>query len=124
MIKTQEEVERFIEEVHRRLRESTKNIYIVLKHTVEDKTHNFMNEYNLTDEMICEELLKLNITNYSKTEQDIDDRFRGGFWFFGQMFEVPDTRESLEIYIKIKLKKRVICMSFHPKEWKINYPYL
>lgn len=125
MVKSVQEVEEFIKEIHRLLRESPKNLHIVVKHTVEDKTHNFMNEYNLTDEMVCDELLKLCTINYSKTEPDNDERFKEEHcWFLGQMYKVPGMKNYMEIYIKIKLRKRVLCLSFHPKEFDIRYPYL
>lgn len=37
----------------------------------------------------------------------------------------PSGPEScVEVYIKLKFNGRVICMSFHEKEFEISYPYL
>ncbi|HEY5533388.1 MAG TPA: hypothetical protein VIL99_00400 [Ignavibacteria bacterium] len=48
-----------------------------------------------------------------------DNIYKGNYWEFGV------TIKNMEIYIKInigQMNKRVICISFHEAEFKINYP--
>ena len=81
-----------------------------------------MRQYNITSRIVYEELLKLDITNYSHTDYDDNPRFKGEtVWFFGQMFG------DIEVYIKLKIRDRkrtVVCLSFHEKEYHLHYPYL
>lgn len=80
-----------------------------------------MIQYGITETQIREELRKLDISNYSYTDNDTDPRFASEQnWVFGQMFD-----NMIEVYIKIKVRRRkVICLSFHEKEWDLHYPYL
>ncbi len=92
-----------------------------IKHLDEDKTFQFQAEYNLTSKDICNELLRLDITNYSYTDYDDNPRFENEkVWIFGQMF----WKE--EVYIKLKIRQggKVVCLLFHKKEYGLDYPYL
>jgi len=95
------------------------SLYIVKETKPDDKTYKFMVEHNITRRVIYEELLKLDITNYSYTDYDDNPRFTGEqIWVFGQMFG------TYEVYIKLKLRGKVVCLSFHEKEFDLKYPYL
>lgn len=83
-----------------------------------------MNEYGFTNDLICEQLLDLSLLNYSKTDNDDNPHKKGEVWFFGKILKPPTTSKYLEIYIKLKLQRKVVCISFHPKEFDIIYPYL
>jgi len=87
MTKTIKEVDDFLNEVHKRLKTSKDNLYIVRKKG-KDKTDEFRSMYNISSDIVCEEILK-----------------------------------NEEIYIKLKLRNNVVCMSFHPKEFDLKYPY-
>lgn len=118
MICSKDVVEEFLKEVNFRLNESEKNFY---KHKSR-KTLSFQAEYNITDNQIIEEIKKLDISNYSKTENDNNPKWaHEKMWFFGQMFKTDNS--YIEVYIKLKLRNKVICFSFHPKEYDIHYPY-
>lgn len=122
-IKCENEVDKFLEEIKNRLNESFNNLKIIKRTKSEDKTTNFMIQYGLNNKMICEELLKLDITNYSYTDKDHDTNRKGEVWFFGQIF-ITDKRLPLKVYIKLKLNSKVICLSFHEQEHELRYPYL
>lgn len=117
------EVENFLSRVFYILRESDKGLYIVKRTNSEDKTGNFMIETGLTNDMICEELLNLTIQNYSYTDTDRDPNRKGEVWLFGKFLKPPLSEESTEIYIKLKLQGRVVCLSFHPSEFPLSYQY-
>ncbi|MGD0621471.1 MAG: hypothetical protein ABSA82_03260 [Thermacetogeniaceae bacterium] len=96
------------------------NLDIILKANLdEDKTFQFRVEHNLVSSDILEELIKLDITNYAYTDYDDDPRFLNEIvWIFGQMFL------DEEVYIKLKIRSKVVCLSFHEKERDLVYPYL
>jgi len=118
MICNKDEVNYFLKEVHGKLNESEKNFY---KHKSK-KTDNFQTEFGITDNQIIEEIKKLDVSNYSKTEYDDNPKWtHEKMWIFGQMFKTDNN--YIEVYIKLKMRKNVICFSFHPKEFDIHYPY-
>ncbi|QSQ10592.1 hypothetical protein H0A61_03002 [Koleobacter methoxysyntrophicus] len=45
-------------------------LYIVKKNKKGDRTHEFMSIYNIDSKIVYEELLKLDISNYSYTDYD------------------------------------------------------
>lgn len=62
----------------------------------------------------------LRVGDYS--EGPLDDRLYGmaSMWVFGKMYK------NVEIYIKISMGmpgSQVICISFHPAEYPIRYPF-
>ena len=120
--KTKEEVEAFLQNVHTILTENIENLIIIERSTKEDKTYSFRAEYGITSKYICEKLLELNLSNYSFTDEDRDTSKPGEIWVFGQMFQIKE-KNYLKIYIKLKLREKVICLSFHPKEFDLRYPY-
>ncbi len=118
---SEEEVMKFLSDMTSILNNGNENtsLYIVKENNPGDKTNKFMIEYNVTRKIIYQELLKLDITNYSYTDYDDNPKFKGEMiWVFGQMFG------SIEVYIKLKLRQKVICLSFHEKEYDLQYPYL
>lgn len=124
-IKSEEDVKKFIENLHKIISSSYRNLTIIRRTLSEDKTYNFMVEYGITSDMICEQLLQLDITNYSYTDKERDKtRQPENVWIFGQILQVDDSKVIIEVYIKLKLRNNVICLSFHPKEDEIQYPYL
>lgn len=117
------EVEDFLSGVFSILNESPKSLYIVKRTNSEDKTGNFQIKTGLTNDMICEEILTLNVKNYSYTDTDRDLKRKGELWLFGKVLKPPRINESTEVYIKLKLQGRVVCLSFHPSEFDMKYPY-
>ncbi len=95
------------------LGESPKGLYIVKRTNSEDKTGNFMIENGLTNDIICEVLLTLTLKDYSYTDTDRDPNRKGEVWLFGKVLKPPLINNETEIYIKLKLQGRVVCLSFH-----------
>ncbi len=116
---TEDEVNEFLNELKRIL--CTGKVTIVKEHCIGDKTNEFMIVNNITRRIVVDELLKLDILNYAYTDYDNNPIFSDELvWIFGQMYN------SYEVYIKLKIRpnSRVICLSFHEKEFDLRYPYL
>lgn len=123
MTKSIEEVKGFLYEVHKRLNKSKDNLYILRKKG-KDKTNEFRIMYNISSEMVCGEVLKLDISNYSYTDYDDNPKWPNEeVWIFGQILSIPGVLSYEEMYIKLKIRNNVVCMSFHPKEFDLKYPY-
>ncbi|MGB9781867.1 MAG: hypothetical protein ACPLSY_04040 [Moorellaceae bacterium] len=117
----EDEVEEFLSNIKRLLASGNwlENLVIVKENKKGDKTHRFMSEKNITRRMVAQELLRLDITNYSHTDYDDNPKFQGELvWIFGTVYG------SEEIYIKLKIREKVICLSFHEADYDLNYPYL
>lgn len=103
------------------------NLIIVKEQKADDKTFKFIVKYlgKNYKQIIFEELLNIDITNYCYTTFDDNPFFnKETFWIFGKMFG-DNFLNMIEVYIKIKIKhNNVICMSFHEKEYDLKYPYL
>jgi len=54
---------------------------------------------------------------------DDNKKIGGVLFMFGQFILPPIVDAPLEVYIKLKIKKRVVCMSFHDAEFPLDYPY-
>lgn len=123
-IKTRDEVNDFLQSLKNILQSNSNSLYIVKKNTSKsDKTAAFMNEHNIKSADVIKELLLLDVTNYAYTDDDHSPYFQGEVWVFGSYItSIPHCRE--ELYIKLKLKGRVVCLSFHPAEISLEYPYL
>jgi len=117
-----ENVEMFLLQVKELLSDS-RNLYIVQKTDVFDKTRQFRERYGINHEMVCSEICKLDISNYSYTDMDDNKKIGGVLFMFGQFILPPIVDAPLEVYIKLKIKKRVVCMSFHDAEFPLDYPY-
>ncbi|WP_053954681.1 type II toxin-antitoxin system MqsR family toxin [Inediibacterium massiliense] len=122
-IEDPESVEAFLVEMKNRIQDSYENVKIIKRMRSEDKTFNFQVQYGLTHEIICKELLKLDISNYCYTDNDYDSKRGGVVWIFGQTLIYPGIYSYPEVYIKLKLNSKVICLSFHEKEYPLEYPY-
>lgn len=122
-IASEDEVKEYINNMCQRLNETLKNLVIPTRIKNEDKTAIFMAKYGLSDEDVCKELLELDIINYSYTDEDHDKDRKEEVWIFGKMMEI-EPRYYVEVYIKVILRRKVICLSFHPKEYDLTYPYL
>lgn len=115
---TQDEVQTFLRSMKIKL-SCPDGLVIVKEHKRGDKTNNFMILKGLTRASIIEELMKLDILNYSYTDYDNHPWFKDEeVWIFGQMYD------GVEVYIKLKLREKVVCLSFHEKEYNLKYPYL
>ena len=75
-----------------------------------------MVELGLKHNDVADILLGLKEVNYSETVDDLD-RHGKYLWVFGTIYD------GCELYIKISLREKVVCVSFHPKEKDILYPY-
>lgn len=98
-------------------------LYIVEKFSKEDKTAAFRSKYGLTHDMVVEELLKLDCTNYCYQDNDDNSKFNGEVWIFGQYLLPPLVDKPVLVYIKLKLKSKVVCLSFHEAEYEMHFPY-
>jgi hypothetical protein len=121
---SKEEVEQFLADMKKVSTGDTweKILYIPKETKDGDKTHAFMVAHDIDGLVVFEELLKLDVTNYSKTDYDEHPAFKNEIvWFFGQIFMME------EVYIKVKIRKYrnlVVCLSFHEPEFDLGYPYL
>lgn len=67
-------------------------------------------------------ILSIALENYSSGPHP-DDYHTGNYWIFGKDFV------NIEIYIKLKIvsfnngNERAICLSFHPSEKSLKYPF-
>ena len=75
----------------------------------------------ITEKIRKKELLSLNVLNYSSGPTSDEDH-PGEVWIFGK------TVRSKEVYIKLKISQqsrfnKAICISFHPAERPLDYPF-
>ncbi len=78
-------------------------------------------ELDYSAEDVVEELLKLDVSNYSHSLLDIKNNNPPHLHVFGRIIK------EKEIYIKLKVRisneEKIICISFHYPEHTMNYPY-
>ena len=118
------EVAQFLEEMQTLLKVDRGKLYIVPRK--DHKNQDFMVKHNLKHDDVVARLLKLDVSNYAYTDVDRDSGRGGEVWIFGQALysslEYFDAK--VVIYIKLKLERGVVCLSFHEAEAKLKYPYL
>ena len=83
-----------------------------------NKTLDYMAKTGLTQKDIEQVICKLQVSNYSYTDDDVNTRFEGEqVWLFGINETIIDQDEDL--YIKLKIRtingKHLLIMSFHPE---------
>ena len=98
-------------------------LYIVEKFSKDDKTAAFRSKYGITHDMVVEELLNLDCSNYCCTDIDDNPAFTGEVCIFGQYLQPPLVELPVLVYIKLKLKSRLVCLSFHEAEYEMHFPY-
>lgn len=96
-----------------------------------NKTRRYMDETGIKKKDILEVIRELSVENYSSTQDDINNYFKGEqVWMFGITKNLVDCDEK--IYIKLKIRKigneQLLIMSFHPEEPKnkndkLDFPY-
>ncbi|MDW7650369.1 MAG: type II toxin-antitoxin system MqsR family toxin [Bacillota bacterium] len=80
------------------------------------KNQNCMVELGLRHMDVAGILQSLTVRNYSETVED--EKFPGTVLrVFGYSYE------GHELYIKLALRKKVVCVSIHEKEYDMIYPY-
>ena len=121
-IDSKEDVDSFLQQVKELLNDPN-NLSIVQKTGSRDKTREFREKYGINHQMVCDEILGLDISNYSYTDNDDNKAIGGKFLIFGQFILPPIVDKPLVVYIKLKLRGRVVCMSFHEGEFLLQYPY-
>lgn len=76
-------------------------------------------EYDLFD--VVEKLKELSINEYSETLLDKNNSSPPLLYVFGKNIN------NQQVYIKLKIKntnhKKILCVSFHYAEYKMNFPY-
>lgn len=120
---SQDEVERFLAKMKNLLQDPTELIIVKKTENKEDKTMAFQAKYNLKARDVLDNLLQLDSTNYSCTDNDYDTEKGGEIWIFGQILMSPLVNPDVHIYIKLKLRQNVVCLSFHEAEFELQYPY-
>lgn len=109
------EVVQFIFDIRAKLMlDKLNNLYIVPR--ADRKNQLCMLNLGLRHNDVADILSQLETENYSET---VDDTDRPGkyLWVFGFIYD------GNELYIKISLREKVVCVSFHIKEHVITYPY-
>lgn len=100
-------------------------------HDKVNKTLIYMAETGIEQKDIEKVICELEVSNYSYTADDYNEKFEGEqFWFFGITKNMVDKDEDL--YIKLKIRSInddiLLIMSFHPEEpsdksKKLKFPY-
>lgn len=86
------------------------------------KNYDSMIALGITERMRDEFILSLAVENYSSGPM-MDEYKPGNIWVFGKELD------STEIYIKLKIvtdnhgNEMALCMSFHPSEYRMKYPF-
>ncbi len=119
---SEEDVGNFLQKV-RELLTDPNNLSIVQKTGIRDKTREFREKYGINHQMVCDEISRLDVSNYSYTDNDHNKEIGGEFLIFGQFILPPIVDKPVQVYIKLKIRGRVVCMSFHEAEFPLNYPY-
>ena len=117
-------ITQLLENIHERLRSDSDNLIIVKKTSTFDKTTAFMIKHGLSHQAVCDELLRLDATNYSYTANDYDPAFGGDVYIYGQTMTPSMVASVITVYIKLKVRGKVVCLSFHEAEERLSYPYL
>lgn len=117
----------FLNELHQILEDEEfsveKNFLLIrsYKDKKEYSTPYTMVSLNYDDVDIIDRLKELSLENYSETLFDKDDDNPPLLFVFGKNIE------GKEVYIKLKIKKttskRILCISFHFAQYKMEYPY-
>lgn len=86
------------------------------------KNINTLIELGITNRQRDEVILSVSMEDYSSGP--IRDQYHPGhYWVFGKKVELN------EIYIKLKIvtfnhgNERAVCISFHPSEYPLRYPF-
>lgn len=119
MPQSKEAVNDFLEDMHHALN-------VELRIIPRPINKDFMIQYGLIESDVKKILLKLTCSNYSVTDLDQDSQFDGEVWIFGKALydSMEFFKESVIIYIKLKIKDGVVCLSLHEAKWPLEYPYL
>jgi len=82
-----------------------------------------LSELGLTEALAREEVVNLSVSDYCEGPTGDDNpQERGNVYAFGKDID------GIEVYIKLKIayvgdKKIAKCLSFHPAEKRLNYPF-
>lgn len=117
VISTRDEINTFLSQVNQiikrkngfHLQNREKNMKALVKYNIPIDTVKYFIEY-------------LKVQHYSKgPEPDNNDKYNHNWWFFGRKID------NKLFYIKIRIsnigKKQVVCLSFHPAKYPIEFPY-
>jgi len=110
------EVIQFLREFKTLMREGR---YIIRKHNKNIQT---LIDLGITSRMRDDTLLALKVCDYSSGPNN-DEYGKADYWVFGKDIS------SVEIYIKLKIytnkfgDDKAICISFHPSEYPMKYPF-
>lgn len=121
-IATNTEVIEFLKSM-RALLQDEHALNIVEKSGKDDKTAAFRSKYNIKHDMVVEELINLDCSNYCCTDIDDNPAFKGEVWIFGQYLLPPLVDLPVLVYIKLKLQSKLVCLSFHEAEHEMHFPY-
>lgn len=93
-----------------------------------DKNYDFMRKNGLSTHDVKQVIKDLEVRDYSigPCRDDLDLPGRNDVWKFGKC--VSFNEDAFELYIKIAVGEKegslgCVCISFHPCEHAINYPY-
>ncbi|MBS3812103.1 MAG: type II toxin-antitoxin system MqsR family toxin [Halanaerobiales bacterium] len=81
-----------------------------------------LTKYNIPINSVKYFIEYLNVQHYSKgPEPDEQDQYDHDWWFFGR--KLDDKMFYVKIRIRTKGRKQVVCLSFHPAKYPIEFPY-
>lgn len=117
VISTKSDVEDFLTRV-RKIINTKKGFHLERR----KKNLRALSDYNIPVESAKYFIEYLEVKHYSKgPEPDDQDEFDHDWWFFGR--EIDNRMFYIKIRIITKAKQQVVCLSFHPAKYSIDFPY-
>jgi len=117
VISTKSDVEDFLTQVQNII--NTQNGFYL-----KDRRKNMkaLTNYNIPIESVKYFIEYLDVQHYSKgPEQDDQDEYDHSWWFFGRV--IDNRMFYIKLRIITKAKQQVVCLSFHPAKYPIDFPY-
>lgn len=89
---------------------------LIIEPRKDNKNRDFMVEFGLRHRDVANIIKSLELNDYSHSVTD--DKYKGNIMkVFGY------NLDGTGVYIKISLRKKVICVSIHTQEFELDYPY-
>lgn len=87
-----------------------------------DKNIQALADLNITAKQRQEIILHLSVENYSEGPSRDRDRGGEGIWIFGKQVQGQEIYIKLNLF-EVKEKYFASCLSFHPAERTLTYPF-
>lgn len=87
-----------------------------------DKNIQALANFNITPRQRRDIILHLSVENYVDGPLLDKDRGGEGIWIFGERVQEEEVYIKLNLF-EVKGKYCASCLSFHPAEWSLTYPF-